>query len=102
MQERAALDGEEKVALKSSIAAAEESRRREVELKADQLRAEEATTTYLRNVILRYMQSEDHEAMFPVVAMVLKLGADEVADIRERRERRERESRGAVRRLIFG
>ena len=50
----------------------------------------------------RYMQTEDHEAMFPVVAMCLRLKPDEVDDIKMRRERRELDRRGTVRRLFFG
>ena len=65
-------------------------------------KAESAERLYLRNVLLRYMETEDHTAMFPVVAMCLKLSADEVAKIRDRREERERAKGSAVSRFQFG
>lgn len=43
---------------------------------------------YLRAVLLKYMESEDHEALFPVVAMVLKFTPEEVDGIHGRRMQR--------------
>ena len=60
--------------------------------------AEAAEHLYLRNVLLRWMENdpEDHEALFPVVAMCLKFTSEEVAAIHTRRERRMRERRGVA------
>ena len=63
----------------------------------DERRAQEAARTaeagerlYLRNVLLRYMETEDHETMFPVLAMCLQFTADEVSAIARKRSERER------------
>ena len=96
-----ALEGEAKAAkeeARASLSVANDT----VEHDASTRRAQEAEQLYLRNVLLRYMETEDHTAMFPVVAMCLRLSKEEVSKIRERREERERAKGGAVRRFLFG
>jgi hypothetical protein len=91
----------ERVAMGTELSAARAS----IEQSSLDREAEERERLYLRNVLQRYMETEDHETMFPVVAMCLRFTAEEVAAIRGRREQRERERRsaaGAVRRLLFG
>ena len=59
-----------------------------------------AVQLYLRNVLLKYMETEDHETIFPVIAMCLRLTPEEVEALRERRERHNTAQRGgALRRL---
>ena len=66
--------------------------------RAEAARAEEHL--YLRNVLIKYLADEDHHAMFPVVALCLKLTATEVDAIKERKAVREREHGSLVRRLF--
>ena len=75
---------------------------RSKEEEAEQRRVEAADKLYLRNVLKRYMETEDHHTMFPVVAMLLKLTQEEVDDLAAKRAARERERGGVVRRLFFG
>ena len=82
----------------SSLSEAERSKEEE----AEQRRVEAADRLYLRNVLVRYMETEDHHTMFPVVAMLLKLTQEEIADLAAKRAARERERGGVVRRLFFG
>ena len=62
---------------------------------ADQMRQ-----VHLRNIILKYMETEDHHSMFPVIATLLNLQPDEVAALRERREAREQARKGTLRRFF--
>ena len=48
----------------------------------------DADWLYLRNVILKYMETEDHHSMFPVVATLLHLTASEVTTVARAREER--------------
>ena len=68
----------------------------------EQRRVEASEQTYLRNVLLKYMESEDHHTMFPVVATVLRFTHEEVMRIKERRERRESGRGGEVMRRLSG
>ena len=66
-------------------------------------RVEEGERLYLRNVLQKYMETEDHETLFPVVATCLRLTPGEVDAIRERRALLLQQRRGLVRRLLgFG
>jgi hypothetical protein len=40
---------------------------------------------YLKNIILRYMESNDHAALFPVISTVLCLSPEEIAQVNEKR-----------------
>ena len=80
---------------------------RSLEAKLDAQQAEHDAQAreqlYLRNVILRYMETEDHEGLFPVVAMCLRLEPAEVESVRERRHRREAgHQRAGALRFLFG
>ena len=48
----------------------------------------DADWLYLRNVILKYMETEDHHSMFPVVATLLHLTASEVTTVARARDER--------------
>ena len=52
--------------------------------------AEAADRLYLRNVLLRYLETEDMHTMFPVIATVLRFTEAEVASIVQKKEERER------------
>ena len=67
---------------------------------AEKQREVEGQRLYLRNILQRYMESEDHEALFPVVATCLQLTPEEVQAIRERRAQRQQRQAGLVRRLL--
>jgi hypothetical protein len=60
---------------------------------------------YLRNVLQRYMETEDHEALFPVIAMCIRLSAEEVEAIRQKRSAaasRRAGAGGRLRSLLLG
>ena len=44
--------------------------------------------TYLRNVVKKYMETEQHEALFPVIATCMRFTQAEVDEILAGRERR--------------
>ena len=87
--------------LESAYASAS-AKESETRAKDEAHQADASERLYLRNVLLRYMETEDHTAMFPVVAMCLRLTAQEVEAIHERRAKRERERRPAWRIGLFG
>ena len=43
---------------------------------------------YLRNVLKKYMETEHHEALFPVIATCMRFSQSEVDEIVSGRERR--------------
>ena len=53
-------------------------------------KAEDGTRLYIRNVLLRYMENEDHETMFPVIATCMRFTPEEVSGIHDRRAEREK------------
>ena len=99
-----AQKAEKESASKESTAKTTEKSAKESETRAkdEAHQADASERLYLRNVLLRYMETEDHTAMFPVVAMCLRLTAQEVEAIHERRAKRERERRPAWRIGLFG
>ena len=48
----------------------------------------DAETMYLRNVLKKYMETEQHEALFPVIATCMHFSQAEVEEIIAGRERR--------------
>ena len=48
----------------------------------------DAEETYLRNVVKKYMETEQHEALFPVIATCMRFTQAEVDEILAGRERR--------------
>ena len=53
----------------------------------------------------RYMETEDHEALFPVIAMCIRLSAEEVEAIRQKRSAaasRRAGAGGRLRSLLLG
>ena len=67
---------------------------KEMRSEAEKREAESGERLYLRNVILRYMENEDHHTMFPVIATCLKFTQEEVAGVAEKKAKREKERRG--------
>ena len=63
------------------------------------LAAKAAEQLYLRNVLVKYMETEDHESMFPVVATLLHLTTSEVEAVARAKDER---SRSSLSRRLFG
>ena len=92
--------GEALTKLELSALRAEVARLQQQQQQQQQRRAEPAATgavtsarsdadwLYLRNVILKYMETEDHHSMFPVVATLLHLTASEVTTVARARDER--------------
>lgn len=59
----------------------------------------EGELLYLRNVIKRYMETEQHEALFPVIATCMRFTEEEVEAIKRDRARRQL---GRSRGFIYG
>lgn len=77
--------------------------RREVELASlsqsvgeveAQQTANDGDMCYLRNVMKRYMETEDHEALFPVIATCMRFSPEEVEQLHANRLRRQQQVRG--------
>ena len=50
--------------------------------------ARDAEEIYLRNVVKKYMETEQHEALFPVIATCMHFSQAEIDEILAGRERR--------------
>jgi hypothetical protein len=57
------------------------------EYERDLRRVEGANLEYLKNVMVRYMETGEHEALFPVIATILQFSPAEVERVKKRRTR---------------
>eukprot|EP00958_Prasinococcus_capsulatus_P011997 scaffold1194_cov369-Prasinococcus_capsulatus_cf.AAC.11 len=60
----------------------------EIAMLTRQKRREEVDLAYLKNVIVKYMETEEHERLLPVLSMLLQITPDEVTRVEEARRRR--------------
>ena len=60
----------------------------EIAMLTRQKKREEVDLAYLKNVIVKYMETEEHERLLPVLTMLLQITPDEVSKVEEARRKR--------------
>jgi len=53
-----------------------------------QLQGQHSNVEYLKNVIVKYIETEEHENLFPLIATMLQLSPEETQRIKKKRESR--------------